>query len=267
MCEIYSLVKLIAEKHRVSTNPLMLEYGRYTTLENNEVLIDGNGIQKALKTCKDIMEVFVYLPFLGLDEHEEHVICDFCSEKLKYYKENNMSSKRFGNTKTIILKHVQSQSHKKNMQEHYEKELDAKELISKDKSAGLVIFRSNYGGLKMGFNFREMIRELTVLHHYGVGVGNINHSEGTIRKIKDVLGKTLREEVRKKLSEVVPCTNQTRPVSEMFDKMTHFHRTGQMQLIIAPLMNDHELLTAVYLDNYLTSPEHNSYKDMINMVR
>ena len=49
MCEIYSLVKLIAEKHRVSTNPLMLE-GRYTTLENNEVLIDGNGILKALKT-------------------------------------------------------------------------------------------------------------------------------------------------------------------------------------------------------------------------
>ena len=40
-----------------------------------------------------------------------------------------------------------------------------------------------------------------------------------------------------------------------------------MQLVIAPLMNEHELLTAVYLDNYLTSPENNSYKDMIDIVR
>ena len=49
--------------------------------------------------------------------------------------------------------------------------------------------------------------------------------------------------------------------------MTHFHRTGQMQLVIAPLMNEHELLTAVYLDNYLTSPENNSYKDMIDIEK
>ena len=82
-----------------------------------------------------------------------------------------------------------------------------------------------------------------------------------------MLGKTLREEVRKRLSENIPCTNQQRPVSEMFDKMTHFHRTGQMQLVIAPLMNEHELLTAVYLDNYLTSPENNSYKDMIDIEK
>ena len=40
-----------------------------------------------------------------------------------------------------------------------------------------------------------------------------------------------------------------------------------MQLVIVPLMNEHELLTAVYLDNYLTSPEQNSYKDMIDVVR
>ena len=81
VCEIYSLVKLIAEKHRVSTNPLMLDYGRYATLENNEILIDGDGIQKALKTCKDIMEVFVYLPFLGLDEMKKILSVNFVLKK------------------------------------------------------------------------------------------------------------------------------------------------------------------------------------------
>ena len=88
-------MKLIAEKQRVATNPLMLEFGRYTTIENNELLIDGDGIQKALATCKDIMQVFVFLPFLGLDDKEEVVICEFCTEKITYYKECNATSKRF----------------------------------------------------------------------------------------------------------------------------------------------------------------------------
>ena len=49
--------------------------------------------------------------------------------------------------------------------------------------------------------------------------------------------------------------------------MTHFNRTGPMQLAIAPLLNDRELLTAVYLDNYLTDPDENKYRDMLDMVR
>ena len=65
----------------------------------------------------------------------------------------------------------------------------------------------------------------------------------------------------------LPATSKLRPVSEMFDKMTHHNRTGQMQLIIAPLMNEHELLTPVYLDNYLIDPDFNKYADMVSMVR
>ena len=265
--EIYSVVRLLAEKHRVAKNPLMLEYGRYTTIENKELVIDSDGIQRALATCKNIMQVFVFLPFLGLDEKEECIICEFCTGTISYYKEHNATSKRFGNTKTAILRHVESLSHKRNIQKNYEEESETSALITKDKKAGMVVFRSIYGGLKMGFSYTKIIRELTVLHFNGVGVGNINHSKGTIAKIKDVLGKTLRDHVKKSLSAVLPCTKKPRPVSEMFDKMTHFHRTGQMQLVIAPLMNDHELFTAVYLDNYLTSPESNTYKDMINIVR
>ena len=40
-----------------------------------------------------------------------------------------------------------------------------------------------------------------------------------------------------------------------------------MQLIIAPLMNEHKLLTPVYLDNYLIDPNFNKYADMVSMVR
>ncbi len=45
------------------------------------------------------------------------------------------------------------------------------------------------------------------------------------------------------------------------------HSTGQMQLVIAPLLNDHELLTPVYLDNYLINPDDNKMSDMIDLAR
>ena len=266
--EIYDIVKVIARKHRVAENPLTLEYGRFTTIENEKLLIDERGIKTAISTCTNIMQVFTYLPFLGLNETEDKVLCEFCPDaQLAYYENKGNSSQRFGNTKTIILKHVTSSKHKTNLETSYKQELSHKEMISKDQKAGLTVFKSVYGGLKMGFSFKEIIRELSVLHHNGVGVGNINHSKGTIAQIKETIGKTLRQNVRKKLSEKLPATTSLRPVSEMFDKMTHHNRTGQMQLVVAPLMNEHELLTPVYLDNYLIDPDSNKYSDMISMVR
>ena len=53
----------------------------------------------------------------------------------------------------------------------------------------------------------------------------------------------------------------------VFDNMTHNGRTGQMQVAIVPLMSSKELLTPVYLDNYLTNPSKNIIEDMINLVR
>ena len=87
VCEIYDIVKLIAEKHRVAKNPLMMEYGRFTTIQDKELLIDENGIHAALSACKNIMEVFTYLLFLGLDEEENKIQCEFRPEtEITYYK-------------------------------------------------------------------------------------------------------------------------------------------------------------------------------------
>lgn len=40
-----------------------------------------------------------------------------------------------------------------------------------------------------------------------------------------------------------------------------------MQVAVIPLLNDRELLTPVYVGNYLVDPGHNKYSDMIGMVR
>ena len=106
-----------------------------------------------------------------------------------------------------------------------------------------------------------------MLHYHGVQVGNLNHSKGTIKKIKDVIAKVLRSKVKAVLAAPLPSTGLPRPVSELFDKMTYVHKTGQMQMIVAPILNDRELFSAIYLENYLVDPNKNRYQDMVTMVR
>ena len=144
-----------------------------------------------------------------------------------------------------------------------QKKLAEKKLNEKP---GIKVFRCIYGNLKFGASYDRINRDITSMHFDHVPVGNINHSKGTIKQAKDALGKALRNELRRKFKKPLMCTDRLRPVSALFDKMTHFGRTGQMQLAIAPLMGGKELLTAVFLDNYLVNPDENRYRDMIDAV-
>ena len=70
-----------------------------------------------------------------------------------------------------------------------------KENLSRDEKAGLIVFQTVYGGIQQGFSYQQIIRELSVLHYHGVNVGNLNHSVGTIFKIKNTTGSVLRKNV------------------------------------------------------------------------
>ena len=102
--------------------------------------------------------------------------------------------------------------------------------LDKDRKAAMAVFRSVNGGLNQGYYF--------VLHYRGFSVGNINHSKDTLKNIKDTISGVLRSKVKKVLSAPLPCTGNPMPVSELFDKMTHCHQTGQMQMIVAPSFNE-----------------------------
>ena len=78
--------------------------------------------------------------------------------------------------------------------------------LDKDRQAAMAVFRSVNGGLKQGYYFVQIIRELTVLHYHGVSVGNINHSKDTLKNIKDTISGVLRSKVKKVLSAPLPCT-------------------------------------------------------------
>ena len=130
-------LKLVAQKHRVSTNPLMMEFGQFSSIDKNNIEIDHDGIKIALVSCKNIEEVFVFLPFLGLNDDSDKIICEFCpNTQIQYFPDNNPSSHRFGNTKTAILKHSTSQSHKQNLLKEYKKSEEDKVILTKDERAG-----------------------------------------------------------------------------------------------------------------------------------
>ena len=99
--------------------------------------------------------------------------------------------------------------------------------------------------MKEGYSFRQMIKDITRFHIKKVAVGTLNHSNGTLAKFKDALVYQVKLMVKNKLATPLNCTGRLRPVLECIDKMTHNQTTGQMQVAIVPLVNDHELFTAL----------------------
>ena len=104
--------------------------------------------------------------------------------------------------------------------------------------------------MKESLNFRQIQRDLYLLHTRKVKVGNINHSVGTISKMKKHLASAVQDLIKSKLKTPLKCTGKLRPLQETVDKMTLFHTTSQMQVCIAPLLNEHELFTSLYIKSY-----------------
>ena len=157
------------------------------------------------------MHVVFHLPFIGISDTEtqdnmEYLTCEFCpNTKMIYYNQAKEGYRQFSNTKVSVLKHALSQQHKANVLKYNE---TVREMctLDKDRKAAMAVFRSVNGGLKQGYYFVQIIRELTVLHYHGVSVGNINHSKDTLKTIKDTISGVLRSKVKKVLSAPLPCT-------------------------------------------------------------
>ena len=49
--------------------------------------------------------------------------------------------------------------------------------------------------------------------------------------------------------------------------MTHNHHTGQMQVAIVPLANNHELLTPIYVKTFTVKYTQGSYSHLVSAIR
>lgn len=105
------------------------------------------------------------------------------------------------------------------------------------------------------------------LHTRQVKVGNINHSKGTIAKMKTTISDQVRSAVKLKLATKLNCTGRQRPVQETVNKITHNHITSQMQVCIAPLVNDYELFTPIFIDCSPVKYVEGSYSNLIKLMR
>ena len=267
--ECYSLLKLIAHKHKIKPSNES-DFGSHVHIDKHGVLqTDTDKLNQILRGCNNITMVCGEFPFLGLTEDEQHIVCEVCptTRLANYTGSSARDSHRFSVTKNLVYKHLTSQKHGDNMLTEFKKQEEATKIISRDAVIGQRIFTAVYKAMKWGDSFNHLIDDLAVLHHFGLDIGSINHSTCTLRKIKDTLARTLRKFLRVELQRSLESTKKPRPLSELFDKMTHNRRTGQMQMFVAPLLNETELLSVGYLDNYLVDPGENRYSHMISMVR
>ena len=114
---------------------------------------------------------------------------------------------------------------------------------------------------------RQIQLKICCFHLSKADVGTMNHSEGTKFKMKQVISHELKIMIVEKLREPLVSTGKLRPVLETVDKMTHTHTTAQMQVAIIPLSNKYELLTPIFIGNYLVKYVEGSYAHLITAMR
>jgi hypothetical protein len=114
--------------------------------------------------------------------------------------------------------------HTNNLIRHYKETQQAEYVLSKDTRAAKAVFGCVYKGLKVALSFSQIIGLIAILQHFDVPVGNINHSKGTLEKIKKCIAKCLRVDVATVLRTPLECTGALRPISEVVDKMTLTHQ-------------------------------------------
>ena len=139
------------------------------------------------------------LPFFSVDPDEGIVTCAFCPSLRVKFNSKERSSMGFRNTKTSLERHCLSTSHIANACVKF-RETNEKAVCAQE-TAGMNVLQCVYGGLKECHSFRHIQRDIALLHTRKVKVGNINHSKGTIDKMKKV---------------IYPCRKRDRPNKPRF---------------------------------------------------
>ena len=261
------LLTLTSDCKRKETLPAINEhlFGNFWCVKKGEIQFDKDAFSAQWRKCLHEDDISFEVPFLNVDVDEELVTCSFCpTVRLKLIPKCK-SVRGFFNSKSMCMKHCLSNSHLNNVSLEFKNTNDTS--VSKQESAGMNVFQCVYGGMKEGFSLRQIQRELSLLFTRNVKVGNINHSNGTLSKIKKVISGQVKELVKIKLATTLKCTGRLRPVQETVDKMTHNHITSQMQVCIAPLMNNYELFTPIYTDCSPVAYVQGSYKHLVKQMR
>ena len=85
--------------------------------------------------------------------------------------------------------------------------------------------------------------------------------------MKKHLASALEDLIKSKLKTPLKCTGKLRPLQETVDKMTHFHTTSQMEVCIAPLLNEYELFSQLYIKSYPVEYTKGSYENLTFSMR
>ena len=247
-------------------------YGRHWSLSasGDKFVHDDTACKQMVTACKSLDHILEEVPFFQYNEETSKLICHFCPKVDITYEESisqRFQGPKFVHCKQTVIKHCLSNKHQANITTYYQEQCSEKTIKKYNEEAGMNVVEQVYIGMKEGFSLRLIQENICNLHLKGIEVGNINHSTGTIRKIKSSLFLSLKESLKTVMASPLACTKRVRPVCETIDKMTHNHSTGQMQMAIVPLLNNYELLTPVYIETYTVKYTEGRYAHLIESMR
>ena len=144
------------------------------------------------------------------DEERENLVCNICDGTFKYtgqheFKDENLSV-AFKNLKKHVKAHLLSQKHQSKVSENQQEKERKKELLSRNRQAGLNIGRLVYKNVALRQAKRDFEVDVLLTSRAGGEVGNINHGGTFVLRLRPFLADAVRARKRSFLSTPTPQT-------------------------------------------------------------
>ena len=225
-------------------------------------------IKDRITACRSLNDFDVLLDdTFRLDREKEMIIC-LCCEKADSSKHRGMDtseveweklaskSRKLRNLQSHLVLHINSESHLKHVLHQQEAVEEEKRKQNKNLEVGRKLGSLAYFIFfnKLPFSFYEKIVPWMAL--VKIDIGQINHSEQFIRRLLEPCFTELKKRLQRHLNQVLPCTDQLRPLNITADKGTIKHDCNQVTMIRTPALKNGHLFESFFLAH----PEVNSHK-------
>ena len=141
-------------------------------------------------------------------------------------------SRQLRNLKSIIKAHFTTKTHNLKKEILKEKTRAEKAFKSRQRTAGMNVFRERYLGIKQSKSRVDFEEDMLRAKLNGTEVGDKNHSRFFAKNLDNAIHTEMKARIKEKMGEKLDATGQKRPAGLLMDKMTPRKRTGQMHAVV-----------------------------------
>ena len=189
---------------------------------------------------------------LGFSFEDGILSCNICEEMFTFDEEetdftDKILSSQFRGLKKRVKKHLVTSKHIDKVTEKEEEDKQKVRIMSKNETAGMNVGRAAYACMKLRRSKREFETDIYLLKTAGAEVGNINHSENFLGKLRPYVSQSVKALVNNFFSSPTIPTGFCPPVAFTADGATFKRRCRQFHGVNVVVPDSQMLIESISL--------------------